>query len=540
MSNVAESVHAEGNAEVHIGNKTIVNNQYGFQADDQCLADLRSTDPRDDKSRIERIKGGLLKDAYDWILTHDDFRKWRASPLTRLLWIEGGAGKGKTMLLCGIINELESTVGVDRLSYFFCQGTNSSCNTASAVLRGLIYLLLLQHKSLIPHLREKYDHAGKRLFEDANAFDALSKIFRKILCDPELATAYLIVDALDECEVDRRELLSLIAETISLPTGVKWIVSSRSRPDIEHHLAINDTDVRLKLEVNAELVSKAIGIYINDKVSRLPSIQRDKALQDHVCLHLRDKAGGTFLWVALVFERLRKCIRTAHVLRALEEAPQGLLPLYDGMIAQIEQLEWDAELCLHILSVISLAYRPLHFLELQTTAEPLGIRDMDDLEKLIHQCGSFITIQDGHVYLVHQSAKDYLTNVSTKLFPTGSWTIHRTIFSRSLDAMSALLRRNIYDLSHPGSLINDAQSPNPDPLAAIRYSCTHWIDHLFEGYAVRHHNDLHDCSARVSLFLRQHFLHWLEALSLLRNMSDGVLSITRLENLLRVSLVPVQ
>lgn len=30
----------------------------------QCLRDLRVTDPRDDKVRIEEIKGGLLADSY--------------------------------------------------------------------------------------------------------------------------------------------------------------------------------------------------------------------------------------------------------------------------------------------------------------------------------------------------------------------------------------------------------------------------------------------------------------------------------------------
>jgi hypothetical protein len=29
-----------------------------------CLADLQATDPRDDKTRIEQTKGGLLADVY--------------------------------------------------------------------------------------------------------------------------------------------------------------------------------------------------------------------------------------------------------------------------------------------------------------------------------------------------------------------------------------------------------------------------------------------------------------------------------------------
>ncbi|KAH7363970.1 hypothetical protein BKA65DRAFT_572009 [Rhexocercosporidium sp. MPI-PUGE-AT-0058] len=38
-----------------------------------CIQDLRITDPREDKKRIEDTKGGLLRDSYQWILEHPDF-----------------------------------------------------------------------------------------------------------------------------------------------------------------------------------------------------------------------------------------------------------------------------------------------------------------------------------------------------------------------------------------------------------------------------------------------------------------------------------
>lgn len=33
-----------------------------------CIRDIRVTDPRDDKKRIEITKGGLLADSYRWFL----------------------------------------------------------------------------------------------------------------------------------------------------------------------------------------------------------------------------------------------------------------------------------------------------------------------------------------------------------------------------------------------------------------------------------------------------------------------------------------
>ncbi|KAM6513749.1 hypothetical protein FALCPG4_014969 [Fusarium falciforme] len=110
--------------------------------DKQCLKDLRETDPRDDKTRIQDTKGGLLRDSYRWILDNDDFQQWRDNPRSQLLWIKGDPGKGKTMLLCGIIDELEKEPD-NCLSYFLCQATEARLSNATAVLRGLIYLLVV-------------------------------------------------------------------------------------------------------------------------------------------------------------------------------------------------------------------------------------------------------------------------------------------------------------------------------------------------------------------------------------------------------------
>ena len=38
-----------------------------------CIRDLKLTDPRDDKRRIEDTKGGLLADCYRWILGNPQF-----------------------------------------------------------------------------------------------------------------------------------------------------------------------------------------------------------------------------------------------------------------------------------------------------------------------------------------------------------------------------------------------------------------------------------------------------------------------------------
>ena len=238
---------------------------------EKCTRDLRLTDPHDDKKRIEESKGGLLEDSYRWIFENFDFQQWRYQQQSRLLWIKGDPGKGKTMLICGIINELKKSIAKsDLLSYFFCQATNSGINNATAVLRGLIYLLVDQQRSLVSHVRRKYDQAGEMLFKDSNAWVALSEIFTNILQDPNLDNAFLIVDALDECiEGLPKRLLDFIVQTSSVSPRIKWIVSSRNWPSIEKNLNIVTQKMRLSLELNEHSVSAAVATYILFKVDWL-------------------------------------------------------------------------------------------------------------------------------------------------------------------------------------------------------------------------------------------------------------------------------
>ncbi|KAL5610635.1 hypothetical protein FOBRF1_006752 [Fusarium oxysporum] len=245
--NSVERLVTDGHSRAQVGNNYTTNNYlYTEPSRNRCIADLRLTDTRDDKARIEQTKGGLLRDSYLWILDNTDFQLFRDDPQRRMLWIKGDLGKGKTMLLCDIINELEKETA-NLVCYFFCQGTDSRINNATAVLRGLIYLLIDQQPSLMPHVWKRYDQAGKGLFEDVNAWWALSDILVNILQDPDLTSTFLLIDALDECETGLSMLLDLIVQHSS-SARLKWLVSSRNKAEIERKFRVDTSRARLSLK----------------------------------------------------------------------------------------------------------------------------------------------------------------------------------------------------------------------------------------------------------------------------------------------------
>lgn len=488
--------------------------------EERCLKDLRVTDPRDDKSRIEDTNGGLLQGAYDWAIKHSDFIAWRDEKANNMLWVKGDPGKGKTMLLCGLIDELQRQN--IKPCYFFCQATDPRLNSATAVLRGLIYLLVDTNRQLLSPIQEKYDQAGAALFQDANSWVVLSQMFTELLKDPSLDGQVFMIDALDECQKDLERLLDLIISR-SIGSHAKWIVSSRNWTGIEEKLSTISQNIRFSLELNEQSVSEAVNHYIAHKTARLKEVKKlDEKTELIIREYLTDNAKGTFLWVALVCKELLKIpVRKRHVLNKMAEFPSDLGPLYERMLQHIRESE-DSDLCERILRLVSVLYRPITLMELASLLQVENKFDREDLEETVASCGSFLVVRDDYVRFVHQSAQDFLLKDS--VFVSGLGSQHYTVFSRSLNILSVTLRRDMYNLRYPGALIEEyTPTQDKDILRHAKYSCVYWVDHL---KAV---NDLEREKCMLSLrdngivhnFLKEKLLNWLEALSLMKKMRNA-------------------
>jgi hypothetical protein len=322
---------------------------------------------------------------------------------------------------------------------------------------------------------------------------------------------------------------------------IKWIVSSRNWPDIEERLKRAGHKVQLCLELNTESVSTAVRIFIQLKVSELAELKKyDDITRDAVLYHLSLHANDTFLWVALVCQSLEKISRR-KTLAKVHAFPPGLDSLYKRMMQQICNLEdvEDADLCKQVLATIAIVYRPVTMLELASLVEKLDgmADDLTSIQEIIGLCGSFLTIRKDTIYFVHQSAKEFLfTNTFNEVFPSGREEAHYTIFSRSLQVISKTLRRDIYGLHALGYPAKQVKQPDPDPLATSRYSCIYWVDHLWNSKSSVHHKVNMQDGGAVDDFIKKKYLYWLEALSLCRSMSEGLVSMARLEALFLVIL----
>ncbi|KAK3298813.1 uncharacterized protein B0H64DRAFT_371246 [Chaetomium fimeti] len=499
--------------------------------DTKCLQQLFVVDPQDDMEKIEQKKDVLLHEAYKWILdteAYAAFTNWNqdgcAPSSCRLLWVKGHAGTGKTMLLMGIILHLSSQSAklAPSISHFFCQGTEQTLNSAMATLRSLIWLLLVQQPHLISYLRSKYKNAGPSAFQGDSAFIALSGVFKSMLKDPNLSPVYFIVDALDECEEGLPALIGLISDSLAITKKVKWLVSSR--PIVE--LQTPGTAGAL-VELDTQKLEKPVNAYIDYKLSAFRGQPGyTEQVLDALSVEVPKRAENTFLWVWFFFKELGKTNRRGKLLLNGKDAlptvkkfPSGLSNLYDRIMDTIAAEAGYPQYCKDALAAVVLALRPLTLSELAVLA---GCPS-DMPRTVVEDCGSFLTVKGETVYLIHQSAKDYLSeNYSSKLQPGGVAQGHANIGRRSITAMSSTLKRNIYNLDF-----------KPDPLAPIRYSCLFWADHLLDSDSVEHKTELLDDNI-VFQFLTERFLHWLEGISLVGKLPSGFRSLLNLRDIAQI------
>lgn len=275
----------------------------------QCLKDLDlKTDPRDDKNRIAASKDPLLPDSCAWILDNEDFNSWLNNKDAQILWIKGLPGKGKTMLMLALEEKLSQKPGI--LASFFCQNTDDALNNAVAIIKGLIFLLVVQEPDLATHLLAEPNPAWKDASRGKNVLHALWRVLGSMLKDlikSNCVPVYLMVDALDECVESLSQFLELVTERSSDSHSlIKWIFASRPHPSIDESLRPKQHRLRIELELNHEHIGRTVSKYIDLKVQELAE-KKDysEKLRSIVTQHLYSNSEGTFLWVALVCKSLK-------------------------------------------------------------------------------------------------------------------------------------------------------------------------------------------------------------------------------------------
>ena len=140
---------------------------------------------------------------------------------------------------------------------------------------------------------------------------------------------------------------------------------------------------------------------------------------------------------------------------------------------------------------------------------------------------------DVPIRTLHLSFRDFLLHPATRE-KTPFWVDEREVHQRLTDRCLLLchgLKRNICGLASEGASRSEVslETINQCLPSELQYACRYWVHHLVQS------KDLEAAMHNAFVFLQEHFLHWVEAMSLLGLMSEVVGLINLLQSVIPVS-----
>ena len=308
----------------------------------ECLQSLCLSNPPDDLAAIRSVKGERVPGTCEWILTQDQYTTWFVQEGPRILWLSGGPGIGKTMISGFLVEELAHLAERSSqmvLAYYFCDDKDGKRRTATAILRGVLLQLLRQRPVLFMHIQPRFELSPDSLWTN---FHTLWRIFVGIIQDPEAGEVCCLIDALDECEKESRQLFLMNLIRLYEPQEnrtlfAKFIITSRRESDIKQEFLSTDNpriqDIHVdKGEVNGDLLK-----FIDFRVDELSRVKGYKPAQrEKIRCALTEKAGGTFLYISLVLHDLKRTKIFSQVTQKLRELPSDLNKVYDRILRLID------------------------------------------------------------------------------------------------------------------------------------------------------------------------------------------------------------
>ncbi|OAQ61390.1 ankyrin repeat domain-containing protein [Pochonia chlamydosporia 170] len=463
----------------------------------------------------ERVDGTCM-----WLLEHKHFQSWLTRESGPLL-ITADPGCGKSVLAKYLID-----YGLPQSSticYFFFKDHDQ--NTVRQALCALLHQLFNQKLPLIKYALPYYIKHGKGLI---NSTRSLWEILQMAINNNEAGPVIVVLDALDECaELDFANLMqnirSQVCSSRSKHSKLKYLLTSRPYNEITskfRDLLEPFPSMRIPGEEDSETISQEVNRVITYRVNQLrtkdPTKGQMEGLSPEIKRHLKRRlqkiTHRTYLWVHLMFDYLDKedFKRTKKgVDSAITAFPRSINEAYE----QILNKSKDDPIVRKTLCIMLAASRPLTLAEmniavnLDNKAQSIYDLDLESEEDFITHlrswCGLFISVHDGNIYFLHQTAREFLladlmspSNVRPQLQWYQSITIQH---AHAVFAEVCLLYLNLFNsgVSPPDTpdTTGSEVSQSVDWEALLDYAATHWVVHLRKG-------DMVDNSAMATATLK--------------------------------------
>lgn len=442
-----------------------------------------------------------IKGTCSWVLKHPRFIKWVSNPHSDLLWVSADPGCGKSVLAKALVDDSEFSVAPHAtVCHFFFKDNEDQDNLPTA-LCALLHQLFSMKPQLLSHAMRDWETTGDKLRSET---DTLWRILESAATDTRAGQVFCVLDALDECrEQDRQRLIAFLCQFHSPTTSarsktgsaLKFVVTSRPYADQEQRFS-QIPEIRLRGEDHNDELRKEISLVIEHRLQELKAeIQLSDSTWQRVKTKLLGMEHRTYLWFYLAIEDIRRTYR--YSLRPEEEVieliPTSVDDAYENILTRVSVQQQEE--VRKVLGIILSARRPFSLDELSYAFGIAIAGETDDLEKVVIRrelrdwlrisCGLFVYFSDSKVYLIHQTAKEFL--LDRENFRGHGWrgSFEITAINHLLGqaCIYALFSKDFQDFE-PGenyflAAVDSLRNPKQTFLS---YCAEYWTAHLNEAY----------------------------------------------------------
>lgn len=471
-----------------------------------------------------------------------------------IFWLSGMAGTGKSTIARTVA---QSFVNKGQLgaSFFFKRGEGDRGN-ASKLFTTLAVDLMAHIPALRPGIRKAID-AEPAIAEKALK-DQFFKLIQQSFSEAKQTSLQhiefvVVIDALDECEreEDIRAILRLLEQMKDIkPVSLRVFVTSR--PELPIRLGfkqMSDGTYRdlILHEVPRNTIERDIRLFLEYELAKIREQRSINAPwpEERQIYILVNMAVPLFIFAATVCRFLgeakgnpRRRLNDILKYDAEEISKQDVtyLPVMNHLFSGYGEREKE-KLSVEFQNIVG------SIVVLETPLSVISLAALLDLPKedircrldSLHSVLSIPTDERLPVRLLHLSFRDFLLDSPTREkspFRVDGSEAHKKLATKCLQLMctSKGLKQNMCNLSSPGSFRSDIDKQLLDGAlpAELRYACRYWAYHLQQSkWYICDEDQVHE-------FLQEYVLYWLEAMSLIGEMSETIIIIGMLQLSLNV------
>ncbi|KAJ5416626.1 uncharacterized protein N7487_000176 [Penicillium crustosum] len=465
----------------------------------------------------ENQKGRTAKRVLEtgkWFLENDKFIDWRENEGPDLLWLSAKPGSGKSVLAKTIIDEGLATLSHQKQSavcYFFFKDISPYQRSAVSAISAILHQLFSAFPSLVKHALMPYHLNGKELL---GLFDEMFRILCQAATDPTVGQVVCILDALDECsDEDRFPLIGAITNfyheaTDSLSDDdqpkLKFLLTSRPYSHIHaqfHDLMKEAPTIHLSGDHESERIKDEIDLVIDVSIPKLAAERGfDERATKYLLEELHTVDNRTYLWLSLIMDEIRLSERPANkreLKKIISGLPRSLIEAYDKILKRCRH----PDLARQLLHIILAAREPLTVDDMKIATalasdfeyrsyDEIGIERSDAFEMRIkNACGLMVTIDDGSVFLIHQTAKEFLIEDDDATQHSETWKHSFSPLDSEilLAKICMTLLSFTYFSETPLTIDDDDDEPRKgvteytENNAFLKYASMNWMEHSDKG-----------------------------------------------------------